>query len=84
MGAILGAIGGITIGLALKDWRGIGLLALAGAVGCGIAAQINQSFLLKIFTTQLLSSVVSLATWGFITGASFGAALGYLKKRRGD
>ena len=54
MGAITGAIGGMALGLALKDWRGSGLLALAGAVGLGIAAQINQSLLLKLLTTQML------------------------------
>ncbi|MFC1871511.1 hypothetical protein ACFLYF_03830 [Chloroflexota bacterium] len=82
MGAIIGAIGGMALGLALRDWRGAGLLALAGAVGCGIAAQINQSLILDLLTARILSTVVPLSIWGFIGGASLGAALGYLQKRR--
>jgi len=61
MGAIIGAIGGMALGLALKDWRGTGLLALASAVGCGIAAQINQSLLLGLLTTRILSTVLPLS-----------------------
>jgi len=84
MGAITGAVGGMALGLALKDWRGVGLLALAGAVGCGIAAQINQNVLLGLLTTQLLSTVVPFSIWGLIGGAFLGVALGYLKKRKAD
>lgn len=82
MGAIIGSIGGVALGLALRNWRGSGLLALAGAVGCGIAAQINQSLLLDLLTARILSTVVPLAIWGLIGGAAIGAALGYLQKRR--
>ena len=81
MGAVIGAIGGMVLGLALKDLRGSGLLALAGAVGFGIAAQINQSLLLNLLTTRILSTVVPLTIWGLIGGACLGAALGYLRKR---
>ena len=84
MGAIIGAIGGMALGLALKDWRGASLLALAGALGCGIAAQINQSLLLGLLTTRILSTVVPLSIWGLIGGACLGAALGYLRKRGAD
>jgi hypothetical protein len=84
MGAIIGAIGGIALGIASKDWRGVGLLALAGAVGCGIAAQINQNLLLGHLTTRILSTVVPLSIWGLIGGAFLGAALGYLKRSRAD
>jgi len=82
MGTIIGAVGGIALGLALKDLRGAGLLALAGAIGFGIPAQINQSLLLNLLTTQILSTVVPLSMWGLIGGASLGAALGYLEKRQ--
>ena len=84
MGAIIGAVGIIALGIALKDWRELGLLALAGAVGCGIAAQINQSLLLSILTTRILSTVVPLSIWGLVGGASLGAVLGYLRNRRAD
>ena len=59
MGAITGAIGGMALGLALKDWRVAGLLALAGAVGFGIAVQINDSLLIKLLNTQILWCVKS-------------------------
>ncbi|MFC2032138.1 hypothetical protein ACFLUS_02030 [Chloroflexota bacterium] len=84
MGAITGAIGGMALGLALKDWRGAGLLALAGAVGFGIAAQINQSLLLKLPTTQILSTIIPLSFWGLIGGSSLGASLGYLERRKAN
>ena len=84
MGAVTGAVGGMALGLALKDWRGSGLLGLAGAIGFGIAAQISQSLFLKILTTHVLSTVVPLSIWGLIGGASLGAALGYLKMRRAN
>ena len=84
MGAIIGAVGGVALGLALKDWRGVGLIALAGAVGFGIAAQINQSLLLSLLTTRILSTVVPSSIWGIIGGACLGAALGYLRKRGAD
>ena len=82
MGAIIGAIGGIALGIGSKDWRGVGLLALAGAVGCGIAAQINQNLLLGLLTTRILSTVIPLSIWGLIGGASLGSTLGYLTDRK--
>jgi hypothetical protein len=84
MGAITGAVGGIAIGLALKDWRGAGLLGLGGGAGFGIASQINQSVLLGHLTTRVLSMAVPLAIWGVIGGAFLGAALGYLKRIKED
>jgi hypothetical protein len=84
MGAITGAIGDMSLGLVLRDWRGVGFLALADAVGFGIAAQINESLLLKLITTHTLSIVIPLSIWGLIGGASLEAALGYLKMRRAD
>ena len=84
MGAIIGAVGGFALGIASKDWRGLGLLALAGAIGCGIAAQINQSLLLNILTARILPTVVPLLIWGLFGGASLGAVLGYLRNRKAD
>jgi len=82
IGAIGGLIGGGALGLrALRDWKRAAILALASALGFGIAVEGTW----KVFrglTPQVLSGTMGLATWGAIGGASLGAALGYLSKTR--
>ena len=71
-GTVMGAIVGALLALALKDWKGMGLLALAGAIGFSIAMLSHQGAWQE---TQL-------AIWGLIGGTFLGAASGYLEKRR--
>jgi len=84
IGAIGGLVGGGALGLlALRDWNRAGILALASALGFGIAVEGTW----KVFrglAPQVLSGTMGLATWGAIGGASLGAALGYLSKTKAD
>jgi len=41
LGAVGGSVGGASLGLALRNWGKAGLLALAGAVGFGVAVQVS-------------------------------------------
>ncbi|MGI8911580.1 MAG: hypothetical protein ACR2JR_13680 [Rubrobacteraceae bacterium] len=85
MGAIAGAIGGASLGLALWDWKRIMPLTLAGAVGLGAGAIVvifsrrvilGGSFLLDDNPAE---TIILFAVVGVIAGASLGATLGYLE-----
>ncbi|MCZ6678970.1 MAG: hypothetical protein O7E52_17190 [Candidatus Poribacteria bacterium] len=78
IGAIAGAIGGGVLGLALKQWKKVAFLALAAAIGFGIAVQATWDGL-RGFTPQILGGAMSVAIWGIVGGASLGVALGYLE-----
>ena len=82
IGAVGGAIGGVSLGLASRNWGRAGLLSLAGAVGFGIAAQFDWYLLqvLRVSDVTVLGFAVKLAIWGIVGGALLGAALGYLEK----
>ncbi len=58
-------------------------MALAGAVGFGIAVQAVWD-ILRGLSPQVLWGSITLAIWGIIGGAFLGAALGYLEKRKAD
>jgi hypothetical protein len=91
-----GACGGASLGLALRDWKRVAALALAGLVGFGIGgaitAALRMPFVLLPFAVDfvelqqapllLLQHVLVQAMIGLIGGASLGAALGYLEQRR--
>lgn len=83
-GAVGGAFGGASLGLASKDRRGVWILALAGAVGFGIAAQFDWDLLqaLRVSDATVLGFAMKLAIWGIFGGAFLGTALGFLERRR--
>lgn len=83
LGAVGGTVGGASFGLVLRNWVKAGLLALAGAVGFGIAVQAVWD-ILRGLSPQVLWGSITLAIWGIIGGAFLGAALGYLEKRKVD
>ena len=65
-----GALGGASLGLALKDWRKVAILALLGALGLavGVFATLTVAALFS-YSPLLLGALV-----GVVVGASLGAA----------
>lgn len=80
IGTVGGAIGGASIGIALKKWGRTGLLSLASAIGFSIAVWFTWDTL-RGFTPQILGGAITLAIWGAIGGAFLGLTLGFLDKR---
>ena len=79
MGAIIGAVGGLSLGIALKNLAWAGFLALAGAIGFSIGYVAYR----QIIDQQIPGVPTHLfIIWGIIGGTFLGAALGYLEKRR--
>jgi hypothetical protein len=85
----MGALGGILLGLALADWRAVVLIGLSGMVGFGVGEAIATALGMPQFAFdweqpplwQMLYVLVQ-GMVGIIGGASLGAALGYLHRRR--
>ena len=73
--AVRGMIGGAALGLALRNWRAIIGLTLAGAIGFGIGWTIFSA-------TPLDPPWLGWVLMGIIGGAFLGAALGYLEKEK--
>ncbi len=81
MGAIIGAIGGLSLGIALKNLAWARFLTVAGAIGFSIGYVAYR----QIIDQQILGVPPHLfIIWGIIGGAFLGAALGYLEKRRAE
>lgn len=86
----VGLLGGVMLGLTFGDWKRVVLLGLAGLAGFGIggaiAAALRMPTILFADWEQppllLLLYVLVQAMVGIIGGASLGAALGYLERRR--
>jgi hypothetical protein len=92
----VGMSGGVMLGLTFGDWMRVAALALAGLVGFGIggaiAAALQTPFAIYPFFVDfvelgqaplfLLQHLLVHAMVGLIGGASLGAALGYLEKRK--
>jgi hypothetical protein len=72
----LGTVVGTALGLALWNRRKVIGLGLAGALGGAIGA--------IIMSAASLSPWLQVGLHGIVGGASLGAALGYLEKRKGD
>jgi hypothetical protein len=88
-GVVGGAVGGAALSLAFRDWRTGAALALGGAVGFGIGGGVVD-LLKQPFVSPGAQGVTFLWASGFmviqgaIGGASLGATLGYLEKRKLD
>ncbi len=81
--AMMGAVVGASLGVAFLDWRTILALAVAGAVGFSVGSLPGGSLGFSIpIIRQLLGAAGSIAVAGLVGGASLGAALGYLEKRK--
>jgi hypothetical protein len=92
----VGLFGGVVLGVTFGDWRRVVLLGVAGLVGFGtggaIAAALGMPVALYPFFVEfvelwrtpslLLQHVLVQAMVGLSGGASLGATLGYLEKRR--
>jgi hypothetical protein len=89
VGAGVGALGGLMLGLALADWRKVLLLGLAGMVGFGIGGAIAAAmgmptglpFEWEQPTLLLMLYVLVQGMVGLFGGATLGTALGYLENR---
>jgi hypothetical protein len=79
---ILGAVVGASLGAAFLDWRTIPALAVADAVGFGVGILPADFARFSIPILRQLGEAGSFAITGIIGGASLGAVLGYLEKRR--
>ncbi len=84
MGAIVGAAVGASLGVAFWDWSRFVVLAVVGSVGFGVGMLAGN-----LLPWDSLPSVVvrfglgiSIVVAGAIGGASLGATLGYLEKRK--
>jgi hypothetical protein len=89
VGAGMGALGGLILGLALADWRKVLLLGLAGMVGFGVGGAIAAALGMSVLGIDweqppllLLVYVLVMGMVGIIGGASLGAALGFLENRK--
>lgn len=88
-GAVMGIIGGASLGLALRSWLVAGVLAVAGAIGFGLG-QVAYHGLEMLAVTDgstglsILSFFSTRVAWGIIGGAFLGASLGYLVEKWGQ
>ena len=80
VGAVGGAIGGASLGATMKGWKGAGLLAVASAIGFGLAAWATWEGL-RGQTPQVLFGALSLAAWGAAGGICVGLVLAWLERK---
>lgn len=83
--AVTGAVGGVALGAALRSRRSILALALAGFVGFGIGDTLGLPGISEILQGLLAGKRYNpglFAATQVVGGASLGAALGYLEKRK--
>jgi hypothetical protein len=86
MGVLGGAMVGASLGLAFEDWRRILAFTVAGAAGFGAGVIVGVFSVRGIFGEGYLvgtsGTIILYAVTGILGGASLGAALGHLEKRR--
>ncbi len=75
--ALIGAVGGASLGLGLRNWRKVGVAALVGAVGFSIATFIGVVIQLSLWGSSppYFAGLLSGAIIGIVFGASLGLAL---------
>jgi hypothetical protein len=76
LGALVGVVIGASLGVAFLDWGRILALAAAGGVGFCVGFVVGDSLSIR------LGGDLFIVVAGIIGGASLGAALGYLERRR--
>ena len=76
LGAILGAIGGLSLGLVIRDTKKAKFLVLAGAIGSVIASILNLYIYFYLSASALPPEVIL----GAVGGASFGLVFKNWKK----
>jgi hypothetical protein len=81
-GVLGGAIGGAFAGINLAGWKRGWWLALASAIGFGLAAWVTWNSM-RGAEQQVLAGMLMLAAWGAIGGAFTGFTLGLLKRGEG-
>ena len=82
---VTGMAGGVALGLALGNWKRVAVLALAGFAGFGIGGAITAALEIQQAAPHappLWQNAAFEVIKGLIGGASLGAALGYLEKRK--
>ncbi len=85
LGAFTGAVGGAALGVALRNRRGVLVLALAGFVGFGIGDMLGLPGIVEVLQGLLTGERPNPGLFAItqaIGGASLGAALGYLEGRK--
>jgi hypothetical protein len=73
--AILGAVGGASLGVALREWNKVWVLALAGAIGFDIGLLMGLFIPMTIWEPANGQSFLIGTVGGAIGGASIGIAL---------
>jgi len=75
--ALIGALGGASLGLGLRNWRKAGVAALVGAVGFSTATFIGMVIQLSLWGSSppYFAGLFSGAIIGIVFGASLGLAL---------
>ena len=81
-GAAVGAIVGASLGAAFRDWRTILVLVVVGAVGCGVGYWLGHFLRAVVPILGQIREMGSVTIAGAFFGASVGAALGFLERRK--
>lgn len=79
---VAGAVAGASLGVAFGDWRAILGPAVAGAAGFGVGLLAGDFLRASFPIIRGVGEAGSITVAGLVGGASLGAALGYLEKRR--